>query len=203
MSQEKKIIAFNSKVNIDGTYRKIYGWTIICMVQDDMKLLENIMRLNTIFRKHVSALPSNSYHVTVFSIHINESPLEIKSLPEMYNHLYKLAFLCQEKGWDKITLKVERVVYSGFTIVLMLSDTEEMINLKRLCLESYGVKEWLSGKYHMTLGYKYKKATKKEEEIIRKEVDMFNMMLKGQTITILAPKVCQFSDMTDFAPWKP
>lgn len=203
MTDKKRSIEFNPKISTDGTYRKIYGWTIICMVQDDMKILENILRTNTILRNHISSLPSKSYHVTIFGIFINQSPLEIERVPEMHNQLYRLAFLCQQKGWEKITLKIDKLVYSKTSLVIQFLDTEEMVNLKQSCLNLCGVNEWISGKYHMTLGYLYNNPTVEQDKKIRREIKIFNELLKEQTITILAPKVCQFSDMTDFAPWRP
>jgi hypothetical protein len=55
----------------------------------------------------------------------------------------------------------------------------------------------------MTLAYKYKNTTPEIDEKICQEVAIFNMLLKDQTITILAPKVCEFHDMTKFDEWEP
>jgi len=60
--------AYNIKVNIDGSYRPFFGYTVVSMLNDDLSFIENYINNNQVLATYFSALPSVSYHMTVFNI---------------------------------------------------------------------------------------------------------------------------------------
>ena len=60
--------AYNIKVNMDGSYRPFFGYTVVSMLNDDLSFVENYIKKNKILANYFSALPSESYHMTVFNI---------------------------------------------------------------------------------------------------------------------------------------
>ena len=68
-------MAYNYKINNNGTYRKFFGWTVICPLEYNMKFLENFIKENNVLSSYFAALPSSSYHVTIYSIWSNFTKL--------------------------------------------------------------------------------------------------------------------------------
>jgi len=68
-------MAYNRKVNKDGSYRILCGWTVISPIISDMKFIENYIKNNNVLNCYFSALPSSSYHVTIYGIWSNHSKL--------------------------------------------------------------------------------------------------------------------------------
>jgi hypothetical protein len=62
---------YTVKINTNGEYRNFYGWTVISMIENDLKFIENYISNHNTLRKYFSALPSTSYHMTVYNIWCN------------------------------------------------------------------------------------------------------------------------------------
>jgi hypothetical protein len=122
--------SYNHKINSDGTYRNFYGWSIISMAVSDMKFIENFLNNSSYLKQFYSPLSSSSYHMTIYNLWYNGSPLlnhqqrilnrnysdemidflveESKKIGEsqfnpgncMNELLYKLSFYCNKVGRD-------------------------------------------------------------------------------------------------------
>lgn len=142
---------YNRKINKDGTYPEYHGWTVISKARDDMKFVENFISYNNILRQYFSALPANSYHVTVNGIwrngkallkyqkrwFKNQSPVEQENIrkntqrPDIYFNpdgflsglFYQLHSLCEKYGWNTMTLVVEEVYSTGKVIGIRFVNT--------------------------------------------------------------------------------
>ena len=60
--------AYNIKVNIDGSYRPFFGYTVVAMLETDLSFVEFYIKNNKILANYFSPLPFVSYHMTVFNI---------------------------------------------------------------------------------------------------------------------------------------
>ena len=63
------------KVNEKGEYKKFYGWTCIAMVSNNLECIEKFIINNSVLSRYIAALPSSSYHMTVYNIWCNGSYL--------------------------------------------------------------------------------------------------------------------------------
>ena len=54
--------------------------------------------------------------------------------------------------------------------------------------------------YHITLGYKYKNISDVDIKLINKELELLNILVNNQPITLKKPNVYFFNDMTNFTP---
>jgi hypothetical protein len=221
-------LQYSSKVNIDGTWRKFPGWTVISSVLTDLKFLENLIIFNNVLNKYFSPLPSSSYHVTLYNIWSVNSPLltpqkeYISTLPLetqeamleysrsnelfnlngcMNNMLYDFHNTC-ETQWKSVKLTINKVIYDGNTISITFIKNEprECITKCRKKLIDTANKTDHMKCLHMTLAYKCKKTCDNDKLEIHNELQTLNLILKNQTLEIRNPQVCSFEDMTEFIP---
>ena len=221
-------MAYNAKINKDGTYRRFYGWTIISAVAHDLKFIENYIAKNRVLSQYFSALPSSSYHVTLYNLWCNGRPLlnhqhrilTASVSPEEYSMLkrqastigtlfnpksciddllYKLYFESRNT-WKSLLLEVKKVHFNGNTIRIAVKKTEDIkkMNKYREKVTKTCEQEDGMGSYHLTLAYKYKDI--EDTASIEYEVGVLNLLLAGQTLKLGVPQVCSFSDMTTFEP---
>ncbi len=60
-------MAYNRKINLDGSYRDFHGYTVLSMVKENMQEIEIFLRQSPL-SEYFSPLPSYTYHMTVFNI---------------------------------------------------------------------------------------------------------------------------------------
>lgn len=223
----KMSVQYSSKVNTDGTWRKYYGWTVICPVIEDLIFLNNFITYNNILSKYFSPLPYSSYHVTLYNIWSVNSPLlachkeYINKFPEetqkvlldssrsnffnprdcMNNMFAELQSVCNT-NWDSVKLTINKVIYTGNTITITFIETESIriISKCRKDLINKSKKNDNMRYFHMTLAYKCKTTDYNDNTNIQYELDALNLILKNQQILIRKPCVCSFEDMTNFTP---
>lgn len=223
-------MAFNAKINRDGSYRAFHGWSVISMCNHDMKFLENFIRNNITLKKSFSPLPAHSYHVTVFNLWSNGCPLlkcqkdtlsqliakERKVMVEksriyskyfnpkgcMDTLLYKLHSLCERQGWTTINLSIKKVLFNGNCIrIIFVNSTDfNRVNFLRDAISEVAGKKDNMRNYHMTLAYKFRDIPDTEITEINRNLNILNGLLMGQTITINNPDVHYFPNMMEFIP---
>lgn len=221
---------FNKKINTNGEYRQLHGWTVICDIKNDMKFIENYIKHNNVLSKYFSPLPQSSYHITLYNIWSNGRPLlyhqikyiehnfpfQKRKLEEFSKHqdffnpgkcindlLYRLSYECQQNTWSEIKLKIKKVFYNGNTIRISVKKwpvLDKMNDIRKRLTDICNTEDGM-GSYHITLAYKYKNINEDEKKIIDNEVNMLNMLLTDQTFILKSPSVCYFSDMKEFKPF--
>ena len=230
-------MAYNKKINKNGIYRQLFGWTVICPIIGDMKFLQNFIDKNNVLRKYFSILPSSSYHVTIHGIWSNfckllkqqqnyidncitcdeKELLQSMSIsPGFFNpgncldQLFKdLIKDCKnfEKEYTKtkstIQLTVKQVYYNGTIGIIFKEndDMKQMDNIRKTVMKTTS-RQNHEGLYHMTLAYKYNDTNKEEDIKIKHELDILNMLLTDQTITLDLPVLTSFETMECFKPVK-
>ena len=229
MSSMSSDVPYNAKINTNGEYRNFYGWTVISMVENDLKFIENFIK-NSMLKNYFSALPSSSYHMTVYNVWSNGRKLlphqkdfikknfpaaehkQIEAQSKTVNFfnpkgcindlLYKLYFICEQSQIVNLTLNVKEVVFTGNTIQILFVGTPSFdgVNRLRQLLTDVCEVEDRMGMYHMTLAYKYKDVDNDTTQKIMGEIDRLNVLLNGQTVTMEKPSVYYFSDMKEFVP---
>ena len=228
-NEKKKMTAqlYNPKIYINGEYAPIYGWSVIAMVNNDMKFIENYIKNHRTLNQYFSALPSESYHMTLYNIWCNGSPLlphqqrflkqnydttRIRELMEQASRigefnpdgcmdaiLYKMFHSVSNSKWGTVTLTIKKVHYNGNTIRISLQKSSSLKNADviRRNMTQIAEREDGMGSYHITLGYKYSHI--EDEGAINAEVAILDMLLTGQTVTLNKPIVAKFDNMKYFS----
>lgn len=159
LSDTKKM-NYNAKVRIDGIYSDFSGWSVVSMVKYHMKFIENFIRKNNVLNKFFSALPTSSYHVTIYNIWCNTSPLlkhqekflqkhfPVTSIREKIRKqsqsigffnpngcindlLFRLYFICEKFSWKDNKLVVKKVHYNGNTIRISFKKCKSFVQMNR------------------------------------------------------------------------
>jgi len=226
-------MAYNLKINNNGEYRKFFGWTVVCPVEYDMKFIENFIDKNTVLSSYFSALPSSSYHVTIYNIwcnfkkllkpqqdYINKQPVDdIKEQLEeqsrsigwfnpgncMNEMFTKLHTHCEQNKWDKNSLIINKVLFNGNTIRLTFKRSDNFERVRKLRRELIEIGEYNDkmSYLHMTLAYKFKDLTEEDTELIKREIDILNIILTNQPVVLSHGTLHYFTDMKKFTPFKP
>lgn len=226
-------MSFNCKIGKNGSYRKFYGWTIISNIKYDLKFIENFISNNRVLSLYFSALPSSSYHMTIYNLWSNGSKLlevqkkvidmetnPVKKEKLMRNSrsvgyfnpnncmnklFYDIHSVCKFHGWNSVKLTVKEVLFTGNTIRIVLreADNNPIINNLRNKLEELCQRQDKMSQYHITLAYKYKNLTENDLHKIKKEIEVLNILIFGQTVELAPPNLYSFSDMKSFNPYIP
>ena len=79
--------SYNSKIFSNGKYQYFYGWTVISMLKNPMRLkfLYDLIKHDDILYQFFSPLPTTSYHMTILGIWNTGMPL----LPEQVRVIHK------------------------------------------------------------------------------------------------------------------
>ena len=227
--EKKPVPLYNRKINILGQYTEYYGYTVISLLSNDMKFIENFLRNNHIISKYISALPTSSYHMTIYNIWSNGGkliphqkkfinnhfPNDVKQLTEQSKMIGQfnpggcidelLAHLgneCRQAKLDLNRLQILRAEYNKFNILLIVGVSPQLKEITELRqkLETACERNDKMGWYHVTVGYTFKNIPPDDEEKIIKEVEILNILLKGQTFSLQQPNVHYFTSMEYFHP---
>lgn len=85
---------YNLKINTNGTYRPFHGYTVVSMVEDDLSPIEEFIKNSKYISKYYSALPSSSYHATVYNIWCHGQdplPVQYSWLSEVENRISQVS----------------------------------------------------------------------------------------------------------------
>ena len=219
-------MSYNSKINNNGKYINFYGWTVISKLESDMKIIENFINKNNILRMYFSALPSSSYHITLYNLWCNgktllpqqqdvidkeqccdlKEQLEERSRSSGFfnpnNCLGKLFAdinkNCKKHKWDKLKLVINKVLFNGHTIRITFKHNFDKMRKVRNSIIKLCDKHDNMKYFHMTLAYKYKNVPEKDVEKIKNEISILNMLLSDQTITLSPGCLHSFETMESF-----
>lgn len=151
---------YNSKIDMNGKYLPFYGWSVIFNVNNDLKMLENYIKNHSLLKRYFSALPSSSYHMTLYNIWCNKKkllPYQKKFINQHYEKnkqvelinqsrkigkfnpdncinglLYRINDCLYEENWDEtIDLEVYKVVYTGSTLQITLKENTKFIKINK------------------------------------------------------------------------
>ena len=212
---------YNCKITTDGKYLPFHSWGVLMMVKSDMTFIENFIKNNRILNKYYSALPPETYHITIYSIWYNGLPLinhQKKSMLSKYSKdvydkleaqsrnigyfnpdnclddlLYKCYVECEEeKTLEDTKLSVQSVyVHNQIGIPFQFTFCNEL----RHNLIKICDHDDKAGHPHITLAYLYKDIPPDMEKAIQGEINILNLLLKNQTIVLYSPRVYYSSDM--------
>ena len=153
---------YNVKISTTGDYLNFHGWSIVSMLDNDLKFLENYIKNHHILKKYFSALPSNSFHMTVYNLWCNGNPLlnhQQRFIKQNFNEnnvlmlekesqkygvhfnpsgcinelLFKLHFICNNHNYKKIKVIIKDIKYNGNTIRISLDHTNSKFEIINRC----------------------------------------------------------------------
>jgi hypothetical protein len=217
---------YNAKLTTEGKYTPFHSWGVLSLVKTDLKFIENFIKYNNILNKYFSALPSTSYHLTVYSlwyngipltnhqkriINLNYSPEQCKKLEDQSKNigyfnpkncldelLYKSYVECQQHKFDEIKLPIKNI-YRHQQIGIPFQFT--FFNNLRNNLIKICDNDDKAGTPHITLAYLYKNIPPEMEQLISNEINLLNKLLEGQTLLLHEPTVYYGSDMITWYPF--
>lgn len=232
MAFKASVPVYNRKINSDGSYRNFYGWTIISnLANNNLHFLEEYIKNNPILSSHFSALPSSSYHVTLYNIWCERSKLlkpqqdyiDREDCGDIKEQLIQRSI---SSGWfnpgncmkdlfvklknhcdtqvDFDSFRVERVYY-GNTIGLTFYCSHDYEKLAKTRSEfiTLAERDDKMACFHMTLAYKYKNTTKEDDKKIKEEIDKLCNIIVGRLVVLYPCKLCYFESMKEFVPFDP
>ena len=211
---------YDAKINVNGNYTPFHSWGVLLMAKSNLKFIENFIKNNSLLNKYYSALPSETYHVTVYTVWYNGLPLikqqknfinanysqevvrqlEAQSKQIGYfnpgncidNLLYKCSSECEKHELDNIELSIKDVyIHRQIGIPFQFSFCNSLRNnLIDICEHNDH-----AGCSHMTLAYLYKDFPPELENSINHEINVLSILLQNQPILFNAPTVYYGSDM--------
>lgn len=212
---------YNSKINHDGAYAPFYGYTVICNCKNDMKIIENYLRYNRYISYYFSPLPSSSYHVTLYNIWCNFKELLnpqkdiVAKNPSLKSRSKELGFFNPENCLNPLFKKIsdycsthvstfelvcDKIVYTGGTIALIFKINAVVDNISSIRKDLTNIvgKSDGMGRFHMTLGYKYKDIDQLGIERLEEELYILNCIIRNTKIVFESPKLNSFESMLSF-----
>ncbi|GHV50348.1 hypothetical protein AGMMS49579_03780 [Spirochaetia bacterium] len=201
------------KINEKGQFQPFKGYSCACMVdvKESMKHIE-LMIKNSSLNKVFSALPYNSYHMTIYTIYICNG--------------YKLPFfpehcILEQNKWlpndiltkqntetinflnkNGVSLTIQDVTpywsekYLGFLVTLNVEDNNLVKNWKYKLSLIYRHLDKV--KLHITLAHSYSFSFKTKQ--MKEDYNTLCKMIKKEFIgkTLLKPSVYRFDNVTNF-----
>lgn len=213
-----------SKIQPNGIYERFCGYTVIANVENDFRNIEEYIR-KSVLSKYFSALPSSSYHITIYNIWANTNPLlkqQKNAVDNEPSHFFReklqqqsksigffnpngcldklfrdIHILCQTNGWNQIQLVIDKIYYNGKTLGLTLYQTQDIQTMTNLRSKLIDTcgRNDCMGGYHITLGYKYRELNENE---VHDAIKHLNSKLSKKVINISMPRLCSYEDMTFF-----
>lgn len=220
-------MSHTTKIVADGIYARLYGWTVISKVENDLKFIENFITHNNILSPYFLAMPSSSYNIRLYNLWSNLQSLLPEQQEAINNEHYSdtkeeleiqarsigwfnpknclqkvftnIDNVCRENKYDKICVTIDRVVFSGGMIFLSLKNSPEIdkIDMVRNKILEFYEKDDIMS-YMIPLAHIYKDIPKKIEEKISYQVNVLNALLSNQTITLSEPGLYSFSSMKTY-----
>lgn len=159
--QNEIIPLYHGKINVKGDYTEYHGWSVISMVENNLTFLENYIKTHPLLSQYVSALPTSSYHMTVYNIWSNgckllphqklflnkHFPKEVKQLTEQSKKIglfnpsgcmdelfSKLGEECRRVRDTPFQLKnipIYKAIWTGHTVQLLVGDFPELSRLNQ------------------------------------------------------------------------
>ena len=152
---------YNPKISQNGVYLDFYGWSVISMLDNDLKFIENYISNHNILNKYFSALPSETYHMTLYNIWCNgkkllnhqkrflqqnfsqDNVITLENESKKYNNyfnpggcindlLFKLSFVCNNHGYKKEKIKINNIKYNGNAIRLSLKNSSKLDKINKI-----------------------------------------------------------------------
>ena len=205
---------YNCKITTDGKYLPFHSFGVLMMVKSDLTFIENFIKNNQILNKYYSALPPETYHVTIYTLWYNGIPLinhQKKSMLSKYSKeaydklelqsksigyfnpdncldelLYRCHIECEEQQLEDTKLSIQHVyVHNQIGIPFRFTFCNELRrNLIQFCDHNDNASQ-----PHMTLAYMYKDIPPDMKQRVQTEINILSMLLKNQTIVLYNPRV--------------
>lgn len=152
---------YNPKISQNGKYLDFYGWSVISMLDNDLKFIENYISNHNILNKYFATLPSETYHMTLYNIWCNgkrllnhqqrfiqqnfskDNAITLENESKKYNNhfnpggcindlLFKLSFICNNHYYKKEKIKIKSIKYNGNTIRLSLTHSSKFDKINKI-----------------------------------------------------------------------
>lgn len=200
----------SKKIDNTGKYKPFAGLTVVADVfQLNAELFLNFHRKlseNALIVEHCGLLPPESYHITSFSV-----------IEQEFQNWTELQFYqwiqSNSKQLERTHQELESSTH-GFTFKLSVdrrrltlwADIETKAAHEQLTVaESVSLVARVPSRFHITLGYQYKQASKATTKLIYEAtVACLQECLPNYENTVLyalKPKLCYYHDMTEFISW--
>lgn len=206
------------KVNDDGDYCPFPGITVISKVNDKTMsslLYQGLMNC-PVARKYYAILPARSYHMTTyylsnqaeFSDSVEDDALwrayvnrELPCLQAVSQAMLELP--------TSIDVSIHEILVTPRVIQLAVNlpaDILQQIKALSNHPNRFNRPLYCPDRFHITLAYLYKALPKNEYHPIIKEIHQelksLQVLRLNSIITLAAPALCYFNDMTDFYSWQ-
>ena len=197
------------KIDKNGNYCRFPGVSVISGILDrDIDLWRRVndcIAGSEFTRRHYSALPYESYHMTLLDLFTenvdggDDWEVFIQGRLPFFQALH--ARLEEKKIIPELTINS---VHFSSVIQLVLALPEEQQRIIHEVAEEFGLKHKVPSVFHLTLAYQYKPLSREDSEHIKHHtLTQINALFKscGYKIELKSPVLSCFDDMTCFYPW--
>jgi hypothetical protein len=199
------------------------------------KFIYDLIKNDDILHQFFSPLPTTSYHMTILGIWntgMDLLPEQVRNInknyrydeaseliengsktPYFFNPKYCInslldkidRFINLDKNIKEAVVKIDRVVYTGSTIELVIDSTCKLsvINSLRDNIHNMLEVDRKYYRYHITLAYQYQNIQDDiDYDYVISTMEDLSKRLKGTQIEIAKPSLRYFSNMTRFIPYE-
>lgn len=197
------------KIDECGNYLPFPGYTFIALLKkkDVWMTLYKFIELLPTFGKYYKLLPLDSFHMTIKNYMVmnkNDNVDNMDVVPT--GKLQMISDVCKIMNFAPSCEIVNMYTDHSLGIVLKPSDMKNLQKLRDVISVVLGLDPEPNFVYHMTLAYNFKKPTKEDEVVLKKEFEqIFSkikiLISKTSVIDFEDTKLFYFSDMTSYIPY--
>ncbi|MDF1683120.1 MAG: DUF1868 domain-containing protein [Legionellaceae bacterium] len=200
----------SQKVDQEGHYRPFQGVTVISSIDDTQgiwKAVHDGIRSCPLVMEYYSILPCDSYHMTVMDLYTKKfdgGECWEQFITEKTSFFQALNETIHDSNYTfnpQITMSRSHVT-SIISLLVQLS--EEQQSMIRDIAEKFDLTVKIPKHLHVTLGHLHKEISSETLMMIQHQVQSVlenTENLFNHPITLKAPQLCYFHDMTAFIPW--
>jgi len=200
----------SQKVDQNGNYLPFQGVTVISSIDDDQdiwKAVNNGIRLCPLVMEYYSILPCDSYHMTVMDLYTKKfdgGECWEQFITEKTSFFLALNETIHDSNYTfnpEITISCSHV--TSIISLLVQLDSEQQSKIRDIA-EKFNLTVKIPNHLHVTLGHLHKEISSETLMMIQSQVQSVlenTENLFNKPISLKAPQLCYFYDMTAFIPW--
>lgn len=205
------------KINAEGRYIPFWGYTVISMVDKPTAAVEEYIKSTKTLSQYLTPLPSSSYHVTMYDIFSQRTPLKryfpkscnippVSQWPQVVRKLGSDLSAAQEQclgvvqniTFFKHNFNLPKAGFRGFLVEGSITNQEEVSKLRNKCSSIFEKKDG-ERIFHLTLGYTFRDIDDDAMEKINEELRILWEILPAH-YRLKRPNVYYFEKISEFIP---
>jgi len=200
----------SQKVDQAGNYLPFHGVTVISSIDDDhdiWKAVNDGIRSCPLVMEYYSILPCDSYHMTVMDLYTKKfdgGECWEQFITEKTSFFRALNETIHDRNFTfNPEITISRSHVTSIISLLVQLDSEQQSKIRDIA-EKFNLTVKIPKHLHVTLGHLNKEISAETLTMIQTQVQAVlenTENLFNNLISLQAPQLCYFHDMTAFIPW--